>query len=309
MFLLRQIAHNIFVRPICRTNFFWSGPTFGGSRSRSHNIKCRKTHIAHTVHTTTTHFMSHNHDVPSRTTKFLSVWTHLKGDQRTSSQKMELPVVNVPDCVVCSVIFYLTTKNITTCDIYREVCATFREGIIREQKVGKWWCDFCDWQRDVHDLPRSGQPQDFITEDVILSNNKRLTLCQLECLMKEIKRCSICYPEAPSTQLWLKNWSCQKFPLIGSRESWQKTFAMHGWWQQLISLHGTRNRRNPFSTGSWWGWNVGAHVHTSHKTSEHDVETKLTNHTQASSSNKWSQQARWCSPLFGILLASYTKNT
>ncbi len=87
MFKLRQRAHNIFVRPLCHTNFFWSGPTFGDSRSwshnmvaqhkMSHNIKCRTTHDAHTVHTTTTCFMSHNHIVPSRTTKFLSVWTHL----------------------------------------------------------------------------------------------------------------------------------------------------------------------------------------------------------------------------------------
>ncbi len=71
MFKLRQIAHHIFVRLLCGTNFFWSGPTFGGSRSWSHDIKCRTTHVAHTVHTTktTTHFMSHNHVVPGRTTK------------------------------------------------------------------------------------------------------------------------------------------------------------------------------------------------------------------------------------------------
>ncbi len=77
MFKLRQIAHDIFVRPLCCTNFFWSRPTFGGSRSWLHNIKCRTTHFAHTIHTTTTRFMSHNHVVPSRTTKFLAVWTHL----------------------------------------------------------------------------------------------------------------------------------------------------------------------------------------------------------------------------------------
>ncbi len=77
MFKLRHIAHNIFVRPLCRTNFFGSGPTFGGSRSWLHNIKCHTTHVAHTVHTTTTRFMSHNHVVPNCTTKFLSVWTHL----------------------------------------------------------------------------------------------------------------------------------------------------------------------------------------------------------------------------------------
>ncbi len=61
--------------------FFWSGPTFGGSRSWSHNLKCRTTHVAPIVHTstTTTCFMLHNHVVPSRTTKFLSVWTHLYG--------------------------------------------------------------------------------------------------------------------------------------------------------------------------------------------------------------------------------------
>ncbi len=46
MFKLRQIAHKIFVRPLCRTNFFWSGPTFGGSRSWSHNIKCPTIHVA-----------------------------------------------------------------------------------------------------------------------------------------------------------------------------------------------------------------------------------------------------------------------
>ncbi len=80
MFKLCQIAHNIFKRPLCRTNFFWSGPTFGSSRSWSHNIKCRTTYVAHTIHTTTTttRFMSHNHVVLSHTTKFLSVWTHLK---------------------------------------------------------------------------------------------------------------------------------------------------------------------------------------------------------------------------------------
>ncbi len=38
----------------------------------------RTTHVAHTVYTITTRFMSLNHVVPSRTTKFLSVWTHLK---------------------------------------------------------------------------------------------------------------------------------------------------------------------------------------------------------------------------------------
>ncbi len=45
----------------------------------SHNLKCRTTHVAPTIHTTTdmTRIMSHNHVVPSRTTKFLSVWTHL----------------------------------------------------------------------------------------------------------------------------------------------------------------------------------------------------------------------------------------
>ncbi len=50
-----------------------------GRTTWSHNIKCRTTHVAHIVHTTTTtiRFMSHNHVVPSRTTKFLSVWTHL----------------------------------------------------------------------------------------------------------------------------------------------------------------------------------------------------------------------------------------
>ncbi len=42
----------------------------------SHNLKCRTTHVAPTIHTTT-RFRSHNHVVPSRTTKFLSVWTHL----------------------------------------------------------------------------------------------------------------------------------------------------------------------------------------------------------------------------------------
>ncbi len=49
-----------------------------GCTTWSHNIKCRTTHVAHTVHTTTTRFMSHNHVVPSHMTKFLSVWTHLK---------------------------------------------------------------------------------------------------------------------------------------------------------------------------------------------------------------------------------------
>ncbi len=79
MFKLRQTAHKIFVRPLCRTNFFWSGPTFDGSRSWSHNLKCRTTHVTPTVHTTTTRFMSQNHVVPSCTTNFLSVWTHLNG--------------------------------------------------------------------------------------------------------------------------------------------------------------------------------------------------------------------------------------
>ncbi len=41
----------------------------------------RTTHVAPTVHTTTTRFMSHNHVVPSRTTNFLSVWTHLKSNR------------------------------------------------------------------------------------------------------------------------------------------------------------------------------------------------------------------------------------
>ncbi len=76
MFKLHQIAY-IFVRPLCRTNSFWSGPTFGSSWSWSPNIKCRMTRVTHTVHTSTTHFMSHNHVVPSCTTEFLSVWTHL----------------------------------------------------------------------------------------------------------------------------------------------------------------------------------------------------------------------------------------
>ncbi len=49
-----------------------------GRTTWSHNIKCRTTHIAHTI--TTTRFISHNHVVPSCTTKFLSVWTHLKAD-------------------------------------------------------------------------------------------------------------------------------------------------------------------------------------------------------------------------------------
>ncbi len=83
MFKLRQITHNIFVKPLCRTNFFRSGPIFGGSRSWSHNIKCRTTHVAHTVHTTitTTRFMSHT----NHTTKFLSMWTHLKKLMNISS--------------------------------------------------------------------------------------------------------------------------------------------------------------------------------------------------------------------------------
>ncbi len=40
------------------------------------------THVAHTVHTTTitTHFMLHIYVVPSRTTKFLSVWMHLNAE-------------------------------------------------------------------------------------------------------------------------------------------------------------------------------------------------------------------------------------
>ncbi len=51
-----------------------------GRTTSSHNLKCRTTHIAPTVHTTktTTCFTSHNHVVQSRTTKFLSVWMHLK---------------------------------------------------------------------------------------------------------------------------------------------------------------------------------------------------------------------------------------
>ncbi len=43
----------------------------------SYNLKCRTTHVTPNIYTTTTRFMSHNHVVPSRTTKFLSVWTHL----------------------------------------------------------------------------------------------------------------------------------------------------------------------------------------------------------------------------------------
>ncbi len=39
------------------------------------------THVTHTIHTTTTRFMSHNHVVPSRTTKFLSLWTHLNSSR------------------------------------------------------------------------------------------------------------------------------------------------------------------------------------------------------------------------------------
>ncbi len=77
MFKLHQIAHNIFVRPLCRTNFFLSGPTFGGSQSWSHSMAAQHKMSHDTVHTTTTRFMSHSHVVPSRTTKFLSVWTHL----------------------------------------------------------------------------------------------------------------------------------------------------------------------------------------------------------------------------------------
>ncbi len=50
-----------------------------GRTTWSHNLKCHTTHVAPTVHTTTTTtcFMSHNHVVPSRTTNCLSVWTHL----------------------------------------------------------------------------------------------------------------------------------------------------------------------------------------------------------------------------------------
>ncbi len=77
--------------------------------------------------------------------------------------------MNVPDCVVRSVILYLTTKNKTTRDIYREVCATFEEGIRTEQKAGKWQRAFHDGRRDVQDLLHSGRHRNSITKDAILS--------------------------------------------------------------------------------------------------------------------------------------------
>ncbi len=37
------------------------------------------------------------------------------------------------DCVVLSVISYVTTKNETTLKIYQKVCETFGDGIVTEQ--------------------------------------------------------------------------------------------------------------------------------------------------------------------------------
>ncbi len=64
-----------------------------------HNIKCRTTHVAHTVHTTTTTcFMSHNHVVPSRTINFLSVWTHLETIDLFARQQSPPSDILLPHC-------------------------------------------------------------------------------------------------------------------------------------------------------------------------------------------------------------------
>ncbi len=60
MFKLCQIAHNIFVRPLCRTNFFWNGPTFSGSRSWSLDMVAQHKMSHDTCRPYRPHYHNHN---------------------------------------------------------------------------------------------------------------------------------------------------------------------------------------------------------------------------------------------------------
>ncbi len=66
-----------------------------------------------------------------------------------------------------SVILYSTTKNKTTRKIYWEVCETFGQGVITEQKVGKWRRAFTTRWRDVPNLSRTTQLDTPITGNFI----------------------------------------------------------------------------------------------------------------------------------------------
>ncbi len=57
---------------------------------------------------------------------------------RNASQKTELPIIDVSDCMVCFIILYLTTKNERTREIFQKVYETFGDRIITEQQIGNW---------------------------------------------------------------------------------------------------------------------------------------------------------------------------
>jgi transposase len=58
-------------------------------------------------------------------------------------------------------------------EIQRKLCAVYDQNIMSEETVRQWCRKFKDWQTNVHDQERSGQPS-VVSDDLVQSVDQKI---------------------------------------------------------------------------------------------------------------------------------------
>jgi hypothetical protein len=65
---------------------------------------------------------------------------------------------NSASCEIRAVIRFLRVKNMSAAEIYRELCAVYRQNVMSEGAVRQWRTVFEDGRTNIHGEERSGRP-------------------------------------------------------------------------------------------------------------------------------------------------------
>jgi hypothetical protein len=109
------------------------------------------------------------------------------------------PAINNPaSCEIHTVTSFCHTKNISTAEIYHELCVVYGQNAMSEGTVRQWCRMFKDVQKKVHDGERSGQPSVVSVDDLVQSvhqkicESQRFTISELLCEFPQIS-CTVPY--------------------------------------------------------------------------------------------------------------------
>ncbi len=104
---------------------------------------------------------------------------------------MELPLICVSSCKLCSVVRFFAACGETAAAIHKNLVSIYGAQCMSEDVVRQWVRDFRAGRDEVHDLPQEGRPKDSLTSDAIAGirnlpeEDRRLTIQQIEYAMHE----------------------------------------------------------------------------------------------------------------------------